>query len=93
MKKTILMFAFAVATLSMTACKSDAKTETTTETTTEMTTTKEVAYACPMDCEKGKTYTEPGKCPVCEMDLVASTDATIESHEGHDHDDHEGHNH
>lgn len=28
-----------------------------------------VHYACPMDCEDGKTYTEAGTCPVCEMDL------------------------
>lgn len=28
------------------------------------------AYACPMDCEKGKTYPQPGICPVCKMDLV-----------------------
>ena len=91
MKKTILMFAFAVGTLSMTSCKSEPKTETTTETSTETTTsTAEVAYVCPMDCEKGKTYTEAGKCPVCEMDLVAANDAT-DSHDGHD--DHEGHNH
>ena len=27
-------------------------------------------YACPMDCEHGKVYEEPGKCPVCGMDLV-----------------------
>lgn len=26
-------------------------------------------YQCPMDCEKGKTYEEPGQCPVCKMDL------------------------
>jgi hypothetical protein len=31
------------------------------------------AYACPMDCEKGKTYSEPGQCPVCEMDLQELT--------------------
>ena len=91
MKKTILMFAFAVATLSMTSCKSEPKTETTTETESVIkTTNEEVAYVCPMDCEKGKTYAEPGKCPVCEMDLVASNDATTETQ---DHDNHEGHNH
>lgn len=28
-----------------------------------------VVYACPMDCEKGKTYAEKGACPVCKMDL------------------------
>ena len=30
---------------------------------------KATAYICPMDCEKGKTYSEVGKCPVCGMDL------------------------
>ena len=28
-----------------------------------------VVYQCPMDCEKGKTYSQPGQCPVCGMDL------------------------
>ena len=27
------------------------------------------AFACPMDCEKGKTYPQTGSCPVCKMDL------------------------
>ncbi len=27
------------------------------------------AYQCPMKCEGDKTYLEPGKCPVCKMDL------------------------
>ncbi|UTW61926.1 hypothetical protein KFE98_18215 [bacterium SCSIO 12741] len=26
-------------------------------------------YACPMDCEDGKTYAEPTTCPTCGMDL------------------------
>jgi len=30
--------------------------------------TKE-GYQCPMDCEKGKVYDEPGSCPICKMDL------------------------
>ena len=29
-----------------------------------------VHYQCPMDCEEGKTYEEPGSCPVCGMDLA-----------------------
>lgn len=29
----------------------------------------ESVYACPMDCESGKTYAVEGQCPVCEMDL------------------------
>ena len=28
-----------------------------------------VVYQCPMDCENGKTYKQPGTCPVCGMDL------------------------
>ncbi len=27
------------------------------------------SYRCPMDCEKGKIYDKPGKCPVCGMQL------------------------
>lgn len=27
------------------------------------------AYACPMQCEGGKTYDKPGRCPVCKMNL------------------------
>lgn len=30
-----------------------------------------VMYQCPMDCEKGKLYDQPGSCPVCKMDLTA----------------------
>ncbi|MDZ4704114.1 MAG: heavy metal-binding domain-containing protein [Saprospiraceae bacterium] len=26
-------------------------------------------YICPMNCEKGKTYDQPGTCPVCNMNL------------------------
>lgn len=26
-------------------------------------------YKCPMECEGDKVYSEPGKCPICEMDL------------------------
>ena len=26
-------------------------------------------YRCSMNCEKGKTYDQPGKCPVCGMEL------------------------
>ena len=33
------------------------------------TTATASAYICPMDCEKGKSYPQPGQCPVCKMDL------------------------
>lgn len=35
----------------------------------EHTTAEATLYACPMNCEKGKTYAQPGSCPVCHMDL------------------------
>ena len=50
-------------------------------------TTDGVLYACPMNCE-GSESAEPGKCPVCEMDLekVETEDTEEEDvHEGHDH--------
>ncbi len=31
-------------------------------------------YQCPMDCENGKTYDEPGKCPVCNMEIKEVND-------------------
>ena len=30
-------------------------------------------YQCPMKCEGSKTYDAPGKCPVCNMELVPVT--------------------
>ena len=39
-----------------------------------------------MDCEKGKSYTEAGKCPVCKMDLKEKkVDVDGEDHDGEDH--------
>ena len=31
---------------------------------------QEANYHCPMNCEGNKTYNQPGKCPVCKMQLV-----------------------
>jgi hypothetical protein len=99
MKKTILMFVFAVAALSVTSCKKESQVQPANDLPTETVidnTAAALTYSCPMDCENGKIYLEKGKCPVCEMELVASTEAAAESdegHEGHDHDSHEGHNH
>jgi hypothetical protein len=39
--------------------------DTTVKPTEELT----AVYQCPMKCEGDKTYSEPGKCPKCEMDL------------------------
>lgn len=79
MKKIVIILAIMA---SLTACNkaktAEANTEApaTTEATTESHEHKDgeshnekVAYVCPMDCENGKTYDKPGKCPKCEMDL------------------------
>ena len=35
-------------------------------------------YYCPMKCEGDKRYHEPGKCPVCGMDLEKAETASNE---------------
>lgn len=86
MKKSIVMFAFAISTFAFVSCKEEAKEETIAEPTTEVTDEHAghdhaegemhmASYSCPMDCEKGKVYEEPGICPVCEMDLTEVKDA------------------
>ena len=50
-----LIFILILATVA--SCNNSSKTQTA------------AVYQCPMDCEEGKTYDKPGKCPVCEMDL------------------------
>ncbi|WP_205677815.1 heavy metal-binding domain-containing protein [Brumimicrobium salinarum] len=67
MKKVKILMAtgaFFLSGMMFTACGS----ETATTEAEEQTANSEV-YQCPMDCEEGKTYEEPGQCPVCEMDL------------------------
>ena len=34
-------------------------------------------FYCPMHCEGDKTYTKPGDCPVCGMDLVEEASASV----------------
>lgn len=94
-KKSILILAFAITTFTTVSCDKKENTETTTGH--EGHNHKEgeahkLAYECPMDCEKGKTYDKKGTCPVCKMDLI---EAKADNHEGHDHskENHDGHNH
>lgn len=52
----------------------------------EKATTEQTAgeqYQCPMDCEEGKTYSEPGQCPVCGMDMVKVENNHHENGEHH----------
>ncbi|MBS1755592.1 MAG: cation transporter [Ferruginibacter sp.] len=54
-------------------CKYDRKADATEATA--------AVYACPMKCEKDKTYDKPGKCPVCGMDLKQKKDNHAENHQ------------
>ena len=72
-KKIVLVLVLVVAIgLTFTSCKKDKKADATEETTGETASADQV-YQCPMDCEHGKSYTEAGECPVCEMKLAAKT--------------------
>jgi hypothetical protein len=107
MKKTLMIFAliFGFSAMVM-SCKGDKKEQVEESEVIEKQADNKAEmamaakYQCPMDCEKGKTYDSPGKCPVCEMDLkelekegehAHDDGATHEDHEeGHDSD--ENHN-
>ena len=79
MKKVFLMVAMAaLVSFSATSCKKDKAEDVKSETEVvdeakqeaqEVLASNNVLHQCPMDCEKGKSYTEAGKCPVCKMDL------------------------
>ena len=83
MRKLILLL---VLTIAISSCKTDKK-EVQPEVKKEMITQ---IYQCPMDCEKGKSYTKEGNCPVCKMEL--KTKKTEEVIKKEDHSDH-GHSH
>jgi len=68
MKKIILLCIPAL--LMAYACNNSKSTENKSGNTgTAGDSSKTEIYQCPMDCEKGKTYDQPGQCPVCGMDL------------------------
>jgi len=73
MKKVIVVFAliFSVSLL-FTACKSEKKEAKKEQVSTDKN--EVVKYQCPMKCEAKKTYDKKGKCPICEMKLVKTTD-------------------
>ena len=67
--KNILLSTIVAALL--VACNNDGnKTAGTSDSTTTLNSeSHQHAYRCPMNCEKGKTYDKPGRCPVCGMNL------------------------
>ena len=74
--KVIRLFLPVLLTILAFACKNDPKqpVNTAPPTLSEAAAMgKKAAYLCPMDCEKGKLYDQPGACPVCKMDLAVAT--------------------
>ncbi|MDX5585437.1 MAG: heavy metal-binding domain-containing protein [Aureibaculum sp.] len=98
MKKTILTLAIIIAVgFTFTSCKNDKKEEVKVEdvkTVVEQEMASNVVYQCPMDCEKGKSYTDKGNCPVCKMDLKSKeVNLDDDSEMNKDSTDHDGHDH
>jgi hypothetical protein len=79
MKNIFLGILFSVALVAGTGCSGNntekqpgesAYDQAATETNSaEAQANEQLAYICPMECE-GSASHEPGKCPVCAMDLV-----------------------
>lgn len=72
MKKQFLNIvgAIAIGSFLLVSCSEATKADAVDAIEAEHSHDHAAAYQCPMDCEEGKTYNEPGKCPICEMDIV-----------------------
>ncbi|HET9431963.1 MAG TPA: heavy metal-binding domain-containing protein [Chitinophagaceae bacterium] len=70
MNKLLKISFVLAAAVSLAACNNDA-TNKSEKDSTHMASADghQHSYRCPMNCEKGKTYDQPGKCPVCGMKL------------------------
>jgi len=60
---SIVLFLF-TASFCVNNCNSDQET---------LENREQSVYQCPMDCEAGKTYKEPGACAVCGMPVELVT--------------------
>lgn len=69
MKKRVTLFTALVCISSFLISCGGSKPENKEQT--ETPAQQAAVYACPMKCEGDKTYDQPGKCPVCGMDLKA----------------------
>ena len=76
MKKSIVLMALCLMLgVVVTSCKGEKKAakEATEMQENHAADAADIAmndiYQCPMDCEQGKIYDQPGSCPVCKMDL------------------------
>jgi len=85
----LLVFGLGVAVIS---CNSSDSSTTKIEKATDKNGKEyKSPYICPMVC-KGSGSTQPGKCPACGMNYVATAYKHTNDHSGHNH-DHSGHDH
>jgi len=83
----MLIFGLGVAVIS---CNSSDSSTTKIEKATDKNGKEyKSSYICPMSC-KGSGSDQPGKCPACKMDYVASAYKPKTNTHNHDH---SGHNH
>ncbi len=69
MKKIPNILLFTTCLITLAACN-DSNVKSKSGTTDSATAQgHQHSYRCPMNCEGGKTYEKPGKCPICGMDL------------------------
>lgn len=81
MKNIFIALALLLSVSLLPACNSNTTEQKADDTHTEHSaatdSTQQLAYVCPMRCE-GSGSDQPGKCKVCDMDLVKNPD-----HKGH----------
>src|SRR5687767_12825999 len=63
------LFIVLAAIITFASCNGVASNNPAADAATAAEDGHEHSYRCPMNCEKGKTYDKPGKCPVCGMNL------------------------
>jgi len=76
MKYLFIIIGLLAGSLALPGCSDTGKaaqTETTAEGAATTDSTQLLAYVCPMRCE-GSGSNQPGKCKVCDMDLIKNPD-------------------
>ena len=83
MRKIFLMLTLVITTFISASCNNSKKEDTKQHEGHHHEDEKShpVEYVCPMDCEKGKTYTIAGNCPVCKMELIEASHKIGDEHD------------
>ncbi|MDQ3046862.1 MAG: hypothetical protein M3R27_04880 [Bacteroidota bacterium] len=78
--KTILKLTAIIPAFMLFSCGGNENKNESTDQHSHTDSTEHVhSYICPMNCENGKTYSEPGKCPKCGMNLEHNDEAATKN--------------